>query len=103
MQQMGMDISKIHAGKANMFLSPVFREALASTSGATIELYETDGSIGAAKGAGMGCGIYADHDEAFATLRKLAVIEPNEALQTQYRQAYAEWKGILEQGANSRQ
>ncbi len=97
MRQMGMDIHKIHAGKANMFLSPVFREALAATSGATIELYETDGSIGAAKGAGIGCGIYADHDEAFATLQKLSVIEPNAALQAQYTQAYTEWKGILQQ------
>ena len=95
MAEMGMDIRKIHAGKANMFLSPVFREALATTSGATIELYETDGSVGAAKGAGMGCGIYCSHEEAFATLRRLAVIEPDEQKRAQYAQAYAEWKGIL--------
>ena len=95
MAEMGMDIRKIHAGKANMFLSPVFREALATTSGATIELYETDGSVGAAKGAGMGCGIYSSHEEAFATLRRLAVIEPDEQKRAQYVQAYAEWKGIL--------
>lgn len=63
MQQMGMDIKKIHAGKANMFLSPLFRDTLASTSGATIELLETDGSVGAAKGAGMGAGIYKDNVE----------------------------------------
>ena len=74
MQQMGMDIHKIHAGKANMFLSELFRNTLAGVSGATIELYETDGSVGAAKGAGMGCGIYKDHDEAFATLKKLSLI-----------------------------
>ena len=43
MREMGMDIKKIHAGKANMFLSPLFRNALAGVSGATIELYETDG------------------------------------------------------------
>ena len=49
MQQMGMDIHKIHAGKANMFLSELFRNTLAGVSGATIELYETDGSVGAAK------------------------------------------------------
>ena len=49
MQQMGMELNKIHAGKANMFLSPLFRDTLASVSGATIELYETDGSAGAAK------------------------------------------------------
>ena len=95
MAEMGMDIRKIHAGKANMFLSPVFREALATTSGATIELYETDGSVGAAKGAGMGCGIYSSLEEAFATLRRLAVIEPDEQKRAQYAQAYAEWKGIL--------
>lgn len=95
MAEMGMDISKIHAGRANMFLSPVFREALATTSGATIELYETDGSVGAAKGAGMGCGIYSSREEAFATLRRLAVIEPDEQKRAQYAQAYAEWKGIL--------
>ena len=54
MEHMGMDIKKIHAGKANMFLSPLFRDTLAGVSGATIELYETDGSVGAAKGAGIG-------------------------------------------------
>lgn len=96
MQQMGMDIRKIHAGRANMFLSEIFRNTLAGVSGATIELYETDGSVGAAKGAGMGCGIYRDHDEAFATLRKLAVIEPDEAKRGDYLNAYAHWKEQLE-------
>ena len=95
MQQMGMDIRKIHAGKANMFLSPLFRDTLAGVSGATIELYETDGSVGAAKGAGMGCGIYKDNEEAFATLKKLAVIEPDESKRTEYLQAYANWKDQL--------
>ena len=56
MQQMGMDLKKIHAGKANMFLSALFRDTLAGVSGATIELFETDGAAGAAKGAGIGCG-----------------------------------------------
>ena len=96
MQQMGMDIKKIHAGKANMFLSTLFRNTLAGVSGATIELYETDGSVGAAKGAGMGAGIYADHNEAFATLEKLQVIEPDAASRDQYRAAYEAWKACLE-------
>ncbi len=97
MQQMGMDIRKIHAGKANMFLSPLFRNTLAGVSGATIELYETDGSVGAAKGAGMGAGIYSDHNDAFATLEKLQVIEPVEADRAAYAEAYARWKETLEQ------
>ena len=95
MQQMGMDIKKIHAGKANMFLSPLFRDTLAGVSGATIELYETDGSVGAAKGAGIGAGIYANADEAFASLEKLQEIAPKEADRAAYAEAYARWKETL--------
>ena len=95
MQQMGMDIKKIHAGKANMFLSPLFRDTLAGVSGATIELYDTDGSVGAAKGAGIGAGIYKDNNEAFATLDKLQVIEPDAKHRDDYLSAYAAWKETL--------
>ena len=95
MQQMGMNIKKIHAGKANMFLSPLFRDTLASTSGATIELLETDGSVGAAKGAGMGAGIYKDNVEAFSTLKRIATIEPDAAKAQQYKEAYERWKENL--------
>ena len=95
MQHMGMNINKIHAGKANMFLSPMFRDTLAGVSGATIELYDTDGSVGAAKGAGIGAGIYKDNVEAFSTLKKLGVIEPDEAKRDAYLSAYAEWKEEL--------
>lgn len=95
MQQMGMDIKKIHAGKANMFFSDIFRNTLAGVSGATIELYETDGSVGAAKGAGLGCGIYKDNNEAFASLKKLAVIEPDEKHRGEYLEAYSLWKEKL--------
>jgi xylulokinase len=95
MQQMGMDIKKIHAGKANMFLSPLFRNTLAGVSGATIELYDTDGSVGAAKGAGLGAGIYANAAEAFASLDKLEVIEPDAARRAEYQAAYAVWKETL--------
>lgn len=96
MRKMGMDIKTIHAGKANMFLSKMFRDTLASTSGATIDLLETDGSMGAAKGAGMGCGIYKDHDEAFASLKRVATIEPDVAHQGEYLEAYARWKECLQ-------
>ncbi len=95
MEKMGMDIHNIHAGKANMFLSPLFCDTLANVSGATIELYDTDGAAGAAKGAGIGCGIYKDHDEAFATLKKLSVIKPNDDVRSSYLDAYANWKELL--------
>lgn len=96
MRKMGMDIKTIHAGKANMFLSKMFRDTLASTSGVTIDLLETDGSMGAAKGAGMGCGIYKDHDEAFASLKRVATIEPDVAHEGEYLEAYARWKECLQ-------
>lgn len=96
MKGMGMEVSKIHAGHANMFLSSIFRDTLAGITGAVIELYDTDGSVGAAKGAGMGAGIYKDNNEAFATLEKLDVIEPNTQKQAEYEEAYALWKYRLE-------
>ena len=95
MRGMGMEISVIRAGKANMFLSPIFRQTLAGVSGAVIELYDTDGAAGAAKGAGIGAGIYKDSKEAFATLKKLDVIEPSQALREQYQQAYETWKQYI--------
>ncbi len=96
MEKMGMEIKKIHAGHANMFLSPVFRRTLASVSGATIDLVETDGAVGAAKGAGMGAGIYKDHNEAFASLRRIEEIHPD-ADRAPYLEAYARWKKCLEE------
>ena len=95
MQQMGLKVDKIHAGKANMFQSKVFRDTLAGVSGAAIELYDTEGSAGAAKGAGIGAGIYKDNREAFATLERLAVIHSEH--QDEYRAAYERWKSYLTQ------
>lgn len=94
MESIGMQIKKIHAGHANMFLSPVFRDTLASVSGATIDLFDTDGAVGAAKGAGIGAGIYKDNNEAFASLMKLDEIHPA-ADRTPYLEAYARWKQCL--------
>lgn len=96
MEALGMDVKKIHAGHANMFLSPLFRDTLAGVSGATIELFDTDGSVGAAKGAGMGAGIYADNNEAFATLDRIEIIEPDNANRQAYQDAYGRWKERLE-------
>ena len=96
MSQMGISVQKIHAGYTNMFLSPIFRDTLSGVTGATIELYDTDGSVGAAKGAGIGAGIYKDNNEAFATLEKLDVIEPNQSKRQEYLDAYARWKHRLE-------
>lgn len=96
MEDMGMNISNIHAGHANMFLSHTFREALACIAGATIDLYDTDGSVGAAKGAGIGVGIYKDATEAFATLQHISTTTPDLTLSQAYTDAYELWKERLE-------
>jgi xylulokinase len=95
MKQTGIQPSVIRAGKANMFLSPVFRNTLAGISGATIELYNTDGSQGAAIGAGVGAGYYKSFKEAFAGLKKLETIEPDDSRSDEYREAYSRWLKVL--------
>jgi xylulokinase len=96
MENMGLNIRNIHAGYANMFLSPLFSEALANVTGATINLFDTDGSVGAARGAGIGLGVYKDMDEAFFALKCLATIDPDTKMQQAYTDAYYVWKERLE-------
>jgi xylulokinase len=93
MQEAGIEIKTIRAGFANMFMSDVFCETLAGVSNATIELYETDGSLGAARGAGIGAGIYDTFEEAFSSLERRKVIEPKPG---NYQAAYEAWKAQLE-------
>ena len=95
MRNMGMDIQVIRAGNANMFLSSIFRKSLAGVSNAVIELYDTDGAVGAARAAGMGIGFYTDSKEAFASLERIAVIEPQLEKREQYLEAYSRWKQHL--------
>ena len=93
MAEMGMEIKTIRAGQANLFLSPLFRQAIADTTGASIELCNTDGAAGAARGAGIGTGIYRNTEEAMQTLRIVDTIRPQQP--EAYREAYAHWKHYL--------
>jgi xylulokinase len=96
MKKIGLTANIIRAGKANMFLSPIFRNCLASITGATIELYNTDGSAGAARAAGIGAHYYKSLKEAFDSLEKVEIIEPDLNNKAIYENAYANWKKILE-------
>jgi len=95
MKLTGIQPSVIRAGHTNMFLSPIFRESLAGLTGAVIELYDTDGSQGAAKGAGIGCKCYSGFEEAFSSLKKIKVIEPDSGDRDQYLDAYQSWQNKL--------
>ena len=96
MKEIGIHPEVIRAGLANMFLSPVFRDTLAEISGATIELYDTDGSIGAANGAGIGSGTFGSFQEAFENLNKMLVVEPTGKNSDQYAEAFGDWMKVLE-------
>lgn len=91
MKDMGVEVKTVRAGHANMFLSPLFREAFANTTGAAIELYNTDGAVGAARGAGVGVGYYKSFNEAFVGLNKIQTVEPTADLQRQYQEVYDKW------------
>lgn len=96
MEGMGMHFEYIRAANANMFRSAILVETLANIMGATIELCETDGAIGAAKGAGIGCGLYADHKEAFASLQRSISYTAEEDKRGVYEELYARWSTLLE-------
>jgi xylulokinase len=95
MQEMGMQMKTIRAGHANMFLSDVFAEAFANTSGCLVELYNTDGAQGAARAAGVGAGIFANFSESFVGMEKIKVYEPEKIKMEYYKQAYMKWKNGL--------
>ncbi len=93
---MGMRVETLRAGEANMFLSPLFREAFANVNGTVLELYDTDGAQGAARGAGLGAGIYTSTAEAFTGLRMTRAVEPDAALRDAYMDAYGLWRRTLQ-------
>ena len=95
MKGIGIDPRLIRAGEANMFLSKIFRDTLSTVTGTTIHLYNTDGSIGAARGAGIGSGFYKSEKEAFTGLASVGVTEPDATKSTEYEDAYIKWKNLL--------
>ena len=96
MKETGIEPKVIRAGEANMFLSEVFREAVSCITGTEIHLYNTDGSVGAARGAGIGCGYYKSEKEAFIGLKTNMVISPDKKKSSHYEEAYSKWKKILQ-------
>lgn len=96
MRDMNIQPQIIRAGRANLFLSKLFQKAIANLTGATIELYDTDGAQGAARGAGIGSGDYT-FKSAFKGLELLQEIKPEGEYQAQYEQLYQRWKKVLDQ------
>lgn len=96
MHQTGVDVNVIRAGQANLFLSEVFAHSLSALTGAEIHLFDTDGSLGAARGAALGAGLYSSEEECFSELKKIKSFIPLDQTTGIYDELYGEWKRALQ-------
>ena len=92
MKAMDINLQTVRAGHANMFLSDVFASTFANATGCVVELYNTDGAVGAARGAGVGAGVYSDFKESFKGMEITKRIEPDKNFQNQTLEVYQDWK-----------
>lgn len=95
MREMGVATASVRAGRANLFLSPLFAQAFADVTGTRVELCETDGAQGAARAAGLGAGIFRTMDEAFAGLTTVQRVEPDRERADRYEEVYQRWAAAL--------
>ena len=97
MRDMGLPINRVRAGNANMFLSGLFSQTFANCSGCPVDLYNTDGAIGSARGAGFGVKYYAEFRECFRGMEVVRLIEPEKKNEIRVKELYQEWKtGLIE-------
>ena len=95
LKDLGVEVKTIRVGNSNLFLSMLFREAFVNTSGIDLEIYDTNGSQGAARAAALGIGYYSNEKEAFNNLKLITKLKPNKSLQKKYFKYYSEWKKFL--------
>ena len=93
MRENGMQPSVIRAGKANMFLSDVFTNCFVNATNISVELHDCDGSVGAAKGAGIGVSFYKSPKDAFSNAVPIDLVEPTQS--KVYDELYSEWKELI--------
>jgi xylulokinase len=96
MRENGMDPQVIRAGSANLFLSGLFADTFVNATHVPVELYKSDGSIGASLGAGIGAGVFSSPKEAFSRMERLSLVIPDGKRMQQYDEIYGEWKALLE-------
>lgn len=100
MRANGLQPSVAKAGYANMFLNETFSTAFVESTGLSVELYKTEGSVGAALGAGIGVGIFVSEDDAVSGLEHLKTIDPGKHTD-QYEDRYQTWKAHLDKSLGS--
>lgn len=95
MKSIGMEFSVIKVGNSNLFQSRLFKDAFVNTCNINLEIYNTDGSQGAARGAGIGIGLYSP-DTAFKNLKVIERLSPNKEIALRYDNIFSEWEQKLQ-------
>lgn len=96
MKDMGLEVNVMRVGNDNLFQSKIFATTVATLAGSKIEMMETTGAVGAARGAGLGAGIFDSPAEAFGKVTLLNTYQPAPD-PGPFRETYAQWKKLLEQ------
>jgi len=99
MLELGVPTHKIKVGSDNLFQSRIFSQTIANLTGASIEMFETTGAIGAAKAAAFAAGKYESLQKAFETNRLVNSFSPqpkDEILEASYQK----WKRELNKSMN---
>ena len=93
LRDFGVNVETVKVGKANLFLSKVFRESFVNSANVKLQMFDTNGAEGAARGAALGSGHYKDAKEAFGSLKLISEEIPNG--DNTYYDRYLDWKIFL--------
>ncbi|MDH5367287.1 MAG: FGGY family carbohydrate kinase [Cyclobacteriaceae bacterium] len=95
MKEMGMTLNVIKVGNDNLFQSEVFASTISNILECEIEMYDTTGAVGAAKGAGVGCKFYQSLDAAFQKVSPVKIYGYGNN-KVEHIVGYQKWKADLE-------
>ena len=95
LQEMGLDLKVMRVGNDNLFQSRIFAETIATLCQSKIEMLDTTGAVGAAKGAGFGAGLYGSLREALGSTPVVGGYAPL-ADASAYEAAYQRWLNSLD-------
>ncbi|AEE51178.1 xylulokinase [Haliscomenobacter hydrossis] len=99
LQEMGLDLKVMRVGNDNLFQSRIFAETIATLCNSHIEMLDTTGAVGAAKGAGFGAGVYSSLREALGSTPKVGAYEPLSNADA-HTAAYSVWLNQLHKLSN---
>ncbi|MEZ5057458.1 MAG: FGGY family carbohydrate kinase [Saprospiraceae bacterium] len=94
MQSMGIKVELMRVGNDNLFQSEIFSQTIANCMNCQIEMIETTGAVGAAKGSGFGIGYYKSLQEAVNKVHTIKSFKPNDAADLTLAY-YHEWETEL--------